>query len=268
MSHASAFSGSVPKVYHSHLVPLIFEPYARDMAGRVKVGAGERVLELACGTGVVTKELVKGMVGSARLTATDLNEGMLELARPYVGADARVTYEKVDACELPYEDGSFDAIACQFGVMFFPDKVKAMREARRALKRGGRYVFNVWDSLEHNPIARTLHETVAGMFASDPPMFLPKLPFGWFDRGEIERVVRAGGFERCEMEAVEFVCAAPSAEEGARGFLEGTPVVAQLAERGVTDLGPFREAGRKALAERFGERPCRSTMRAVVVTAG
>ncbi len=267
MSEATAFAGSVPKTYHAHLVPLIFEDYARDLVARLGPCGGQRILELACGTGVVTREIARAMPSDATLIATDINEAMIEVARPYVGADARVKFQKVDACELPFADASFDAIVCQYGVMFFPDRVKAMREARRVLVPGGRYLFNVWDSLEHNPIPRAVHETVAAIFPENPPMFLAKMPYGWSDRGEIERVVRAGGFANCTIETVGFPCVAPTAEDAARGFIEGTPLLAGLAERGVKDPVEQRRAATKVLAEKFGERPCRSTKRAVVVVA-
>ncbi len=267
MSGASAFVGSIPRTYHEFLVPLIFEAYARDLTARLRPVEGQRILELACGTGVVTRHLARAMPPAARLTATDLNEPMIDVARPYVGSDARVTYQKADACELPFPDRSFDAIACQYGVMFFPDKVRAMREARRVLAPGGRYVFNVWDSLEHNPIARAVHEAVAAMFTDNPPMFLAKAPYGWSDRAEIERVVRAGGFSTCAIETLEFPCVAPTAEDAAQGYVEGTPLLPALLERGVKDPAPYRRAAAKALAAKFGAAPCRSTMRALVVIA-
>lgn len=267
MSATSAFTGSVPKTYHAHLVPLIFEDYARDIVARLGPRTSDRILELACGTGIVTRHLVRAMPAGASLTATDLNEPMIEIARPYVGADARVTFQKANACELRFADRSFDALVCQYGVMFFPDKVRAMQEARRVLVPGGRYLFNVWDSLEHNPIPRIVHETIASMFPENPPHFLGQVPYGWFDRKEIERVVLAGGFARCDIESVGFPCVAATAEEAARGFIEGTPLLAALQERGIKDAAPCREAATKALADRFGDRPCRSVMRALVVTA-
>ncbi len=266
MSSPTAFTGSVPRTYHTYLGPLIFQDYAKDLARRLAVKPGERVLELACGTGIVTRELVRGVGGGASVMATDLNPAMLEVAKPEVG-DGKVEYQAADACSLPFADRSFDAIACQYGVMFFPDKVKSMREARRVLKPGGRYAFNVWDSLEHNPIAKMVHETLAAMYPANPPTFLGSTPYAWFDRTEIERVVRAGGFERCRIETVGFPCTAPQAEDAARGFVEGTPLFGALTERGVKDFAPVRAAVTKALAAKFGEKPCVSTMRAVVVMA-
>ncbi|MCG3123713.1 MAG: Ubiquinone/menaquinone biosynthesis C-methyltransferase UbiE [Phycisphaerales bacterium] len=265
MATTPAFSGSVPQTYHTFLGPLIFDAYARDMAQRLGVREGERVLELACGTGIVTEHLARSLPQRATLIATDVSDGMLGVARSVVRHPS-VEFKQADACTLPFEDRSFDSLAAQYGVMFFADKVKAMQEARRVLKPGGRYVFNVWDSLEHNPLPRIVHDIVCDLFPTDPPGFLAKLPYGWNDRAEIERVVRAGGFERCTIETVGFPSEAPTADHVARGFVEGTPLSSQLAERGA-DPARVSQTAARALAERFGEKPCRSTMRAVVVTA-
>ncbi len=267
MSGTSAFVGSIPQTYHTCLGPLLFETYARDLVARLQPQPGSRILELACGTGVVTREFARSMPADASLTATDLNETMLNVARPFVGADPRVTFRQADACSLPFDDGSFDSLVCQYGVMFFPDKVQAMREARRVLVPGGRYLFNVWDSLEHNPIPRTVHETVAAIFPNSPPDFLKSAPYGYSDRAEIERVLRAAGFTDITAESLQFPSSAPTAEDAARGLVEGTPLLVALKDRGVTDPGDVRRAVAKALAARFGERPCRSTMRAIVFSA-
>lgn len=269
MSGSSTFSGSVPRAYHAYLVPLIFEAYARDMVTRLAPTPKDRILELACGTGIVTRTILEALpTGSAgNLTATDLNQAMIDVALGYVGTDPRLKFQPVDACSIPFADRSFDAIACQFGVMFFPDKLKAMREARRVLAPGGRYIFNCWSSLGDNPIPQVVHETVGAMFHENPPTFLARLPYAYHDVREIERVTRAGGFTNVSVEEVEFPCTAPTAEAAARGFVEGTPLRGELGERGVTDATAHWQRAAKALAERFGDRPCRSTMRAAVVTA-
>jgi ubiquinone/menaquinone biosynthesis C-methylase UbiE len=267
MSSPVAFTGSVPKIYHTYLGPIIFEDYARDMVERLQPKAAERILELACGTGIVTRAIAKKMPAAATLMATDLNPAMLDVAKEVIGSDPKVQFQVADACTLPFLDKSFDTVVCQYGVMFFPDKVGSMREARRVLVPGGRYIFNVWDSLEHNPITRAVHEKLAELFPANPPQFLAQTPYGWSDRAEIERVTRAGGFSKVALETVGFACVSPSAEDAARAWVEGTPLRAALQERGVTDVSDVREAVAKVLAARFGEKPCRSTMRAVIVTA-
>ncbi|MBX3381417.1 MAG: class I SAM-dependent methyltransferase [Phycisphaeraceae bacterium] len=265
------FSGSVPKTYHDFLGPLIFDAYARDMSARItpllKSNSRARILELACGTGIVTDSIAQSLPSGASLIATDISEPMLGQARATFRGAPGVTFQTADACALPFKDHAFDILACQYGVMFFPDKVKAMQEARRVLAPGGTYIFNIWDSLEHNPMPRTVHETLASLIPANPIPFLAKLPFGYSDRAEIERVTRAGGFANCNFETVEFPCSAPTASEAARAWVEGTPIFAALIERGIADPSPIRAAVEKALTASFGDKPSRSTMRAIVVTA-
>jgi SAM-dependent methyltransferase len=267
MSTTSAFVGSIPETYHSALGPLLFEPYARELVARAALATRRRVLELACGTGIVTRNLLRDLSPTAALVATDLNEAMLEVARRHVGSDPRLRFQQADACALPFEDRSFDLLVCQFSVMFFPDKVQSMREAKRVLAPGGRYLLDVWDSLEHNPLPAAVHETVARLFPADPPAFL-STPYGWFDRGAIEETLRAGGFDDVRIDEVTLPSVAPTPDEVARGFLEGTPMLGQLRERGVADVAPIRKAASEALARRHGQRPCQASMRAFVISAG
>lgn len=264
------FSGSVPNTYHTFLGPLIFDAYAKDMAARItpliKANPNSRLLELAAGTGIVTKQVLASLPPTAKLTVTDISEPMLGVAKAVL-SDPRLTFQSADACQLPFADLSFDTLLCQYGVMFFPDKVQAMKEARRVLAPGGTYIFNIWDSFEHNPIPHTVHQTLATLIPTNPIPFLAKMPFGYSDRAEIERVTRAGGFTIIKIETVEFPSSAPSAADAARAWVEGTPIFAALNERNITDTAPIRAAVEKALASKFGNNPCRSTMRAIVVTA-
>lgn len=267
MSTPSAFVGSIPETYHAALGPLLFEPFARELAARAVLGARERVLELACGTGIVTRHLLPVLPPSATLVATDLNEAMLDVARRHVGSDPRARFQQADACALPFGDRSFDLLICQFSVMFFPDKVRAMREAKRVLAPHGRYLFDVWESLEHSPLPQAVHEALARLFPADPPGFLASTPYGWFERATIERTLRVGGFDDVAFEIVTLPSVAPTSDDVARGFLEGTPMLGQLRERGVVDVAPIREAVSEELARRHGQRPCQATMRAWIVTA-
>ena len=187
------FAGSIPENYQRYLVPLIFEDYAADLAGRLELPDGGAVLETACGTGVVTRHLLAGLGDGARLTATDLNPGMIAQARTVLGEAPALALQEADATDLPFDDGAFDAVVCQFGVMFFPDKAKGYAEAARVLKPGGQYLFNVWDSLAHNRLSQAAHETVGALFPDDPPNFL-ELPFGYHDLSAILRALQAAGF--------------------------------------------------------------------------
>src|SRR5271169_5492662 len=174
------FSGSIPKLYEAYLVPLIFEPYAADMASRVAARSPTRVLEIAAGTGVVTRQMASALPASAAIVATDLNQPMLDLAST-VTIERPVEWRQADALQLPFEDGTFDAVVCQFGVMFFPDKRKAFSEARRVLRPGGAFIFNVWDRIEENEFAHTVTTALESVFPGDPPRFMARTPHGYND---------------------------------------------------------------------------------------
>jgi ubiquinone/menaquinone biosynthesis C-methylase UbiE len=176
----AVFSGSIPSVYDRYLGPLIFEPYAQDLATRLSALHPEHVLETAAGTGIVTRALVRSLSPGVRIVATDLNQPMLDHAAERV-PPGHVSWQKADAQALPFPDGAFDAVVCQFGVMFFPDKQKAYREARRVLKPSGHFILNVWDKIEHNEFADLVTAAVTDMFANDPPRFLARIPHGYHE---------------------------------------------------------------------------------------
>jgi ubiquinone/menaquinone biosynthesis C-methylase UbiE len=166
---AAQFVGTIPENYDRGLGPHVFVDYAADLVRRVASGSPSKVLELAAGTGIVTRMLRDALPASAHLLATDLNPPMLEVARKKFNAGDKIVFQPADATALPFEDAAFDAIACQFGVMFFPDKDKSYREAYRVLSPGGRYLFNVWDAFEYNPFARIAHETIGRFLPPDVP---------------------------------------------------------------------------------------------------
>ncbi|HEY5795830.1 MAG TPA: methyltransferase domain-containing protein, partial [Bosea sp. (in: a-proteobacteria)] len=196
------FAGPVPEVYDRLLVPLIFQPYAEDMATRVMALHPARILELAAGTGALTRAMAERLDG-ASITATDLNQPMLDMASARLPGDDRIVWRQADALELPFADESFDAAACQFGVMFFPDKPKSHREVRRVLRPGGRYLFSSWDAVASNDFTAVLLDALAEVFPADPPRFIERTPHGYHDIGTIELDVMAGGFPRPTIEHVE-----------------------------------------------------------------
>ena len=168
------FAGSIPELYERFLVPLIFESYALDLAATAGENQTARaVLETAAGTGVLTRAIASALPAQARMTVTDLNQPMLDHAKSRQPADSRITWRQADALALPFEDGSFDAVACQFGAMFFPDKVQGYKEARRVLKPGGHFFFSVWDTIEANDFADVITQELAAVFPQDPPRFSP-----------------------------------------------------------------------------------------------
>jgi SAM-dependent methyltransferase len=260
------FDGSIPAVYDRYLGPMLFAPYARDLAGRVAQRRVRRLLEIACGTGIVTEALRAQLGAETEIVATDLNEAMIahaQLARP---ALANVRWRTADAMALPFPDADFDQVVCQFGLMFFPDKLAAIREIRRVLRPGGRAALSVWDSLELNPIGRLAHESVTAFLPADPPEFY-QLPYGYSDRTELGRVLRDGGLTDVRLEVVAFEGVSESAEHAAFGLVNGNPVSIALRERGVVDPAPLQTALAQALAAAGGAAPLRLPMRAIVIEA-
>ena len=224
------FAGSVPKVYEQYLVPLIFEPYAEDLARRVALGPCTRVLEIAAGTGVVTRKLDSVLPKETSIVATDLNPAMLAVAAEHIRSD-KVRFEPADALALPFAEGSFDLVVCQFGLMFFPDKVKGNAEARRILREGGHYIAVIWDRLDRNPVSQIVHDTVTDLYPEDPPSFFARTPHGYADPLQIERDMRAAGFGNVEIETVELESRPVSAADAATGLVGGSPLRNEIEER-------------------------------------
>jgi ubiquinone/menaquinone biosynthesis C-methylase UbiE len=264
-STASQFVGGVPDFYDRYLGPVIFNPYAVDLAKRLWRFAGNDVLEIACGTGVLTDQLHQSLPQGTRLVATDLNQGMLDIAQRRV-PDPRVSWKVADGAALPFEDRSFDLVVCQFGVMFFPDKLAGIREARRVLRESGRYVFNVWDAFEANPFGRIAHQTIASFFPSEPPRFY-QTPFGFSDESTIRSTLRDAGFRSTAIEWVSKNTVSANAHDFAVGLVRGNPVIQMIEERGTVDPEEVIRGVEQALVKEGGDQPFRSTMRALVVTA-
>jgi ubiquinone/menaquinone biosynthesis C-methylase UbiE len=255
------FQGAIPENYDRYLGPVIFEPFARDMARRLVDRKIESLLEIACGTGIVTRHLRNTVPRSTKITATDLNPDMFKFAKAKFRDGEQVDWQQADASALPFADNSFDAVVCQFGFMFVPDKGAAMREAYRVLNHNGLFLFNVWDSFEANPFAEIAHTTIASFFESDPPKFY-EIPFSLHDSKFVRELLRGAGFEQIESFAETKPCRSRSARDFATGLIRGNPVGAEAEERGV-DPEDLIQAVAKRLADRFGTSPLESTMRAI-----
>ncbi len=260
------FSGSIAKLYDDYLVPLIFEPYAEDLVRRLAARPSTRVLEIAAGTGVVTRKLAGTFAPETEIVATDLNAPMLEQAAA-VGTVRPVEWRQADAMRLPFADATFDAVACQFGVMFFPDKAAAFAEMYRVLRPGGVLVFNVWDRIEENEFADTVTTALAAMFPADPPRFMARTPHGHHDVAAIARDLRAGGFDAApHIETVAARSRAPTARQAAIAYCQGTPLRSEIEARDQAALGAATDAATRALAARFGDGPVDGKIQALVVT--
>ena len=194
------FAGSIPESYDRYMVPLIFENFAEDIAQRAAALSPSSVLETAAGTGVVTRALTPRLLPDASYVVTDLNQPMLDYAAARQAADSRISWRKADAQALPFEDASFDLVCCQFGVMFFPNRPSGYREAKRVLKPGGRFVFNVWDRIEENVFANDVTNALAEVFPDDPPRFLARTPHGYHDTTLIRRDLEQAGFSSVVIE--------------------------------------------------------------------
>ncbi len=266
MTDANArFTGSIPAAYHEYLGPLFFQPYADDLATRVAAHAPLDILEVACGTGIVTSALGAALP-RVTLIATDLNDAMIDFARGVVPARPQLSWRQADACALPFEDAQFDVVTCQFGLMFVPDKLLAMTEARRVLRPGGWFLFNVWDSLGTNPSASTTKDAVTGLFPDNPPTFYD-VPFGFHDRSLLRQLLTEAGFRDIALDTVTLEARAPSAHHAATGLVTGSPALTAIQERGVTDPGPVIATVADALAKQGGAAPFTVPMQAIVVSA-
>ena len=261
------FAGSIPELYDRFLVPLIFEACARDLAARVARAEPRDVLETAAGTGVLTRQLASQLPAHARIVATDLNQPMLDLAAAKQGDASRVAWRQADALALPFADQSFDAVACQFGVMFFPDKVQGYREARRVLRTGGRFCFSVWDEIAANEFADVVTQAVATLFPQDPPRFLARTPHGYHDVETIRQQLGAAGFATVSTEPLDETSRAASPRDPAIAYCQGTPLRNEIEARDRSRLEEATRRATEALAQRFGSGAIEGRIRACVVTA-
>jgi ubiquinone/menaquinone biosynthesis C-methylase UbiE len=260
------FAGSIPEIYQRLLVPLIFESQARDLAGRIASTDPGDVLEIAAGTGALTRAIASRLAPHAHLVATDLNQPMLDHAMAQ-SHDGRIEWRQADALALPFEEQSFDVVACQFGVMFFPDKVAGYKEARRVLKAGGRFVFNVWDRIAENEFADTVAAALATLFPEDPPHFMARTPHGYHDVARIREHLGAAGFTAISAEAVEATSRAASPRDAAVAYCQGTPLRAEIEARDPSGLERATTQATQALARQFGNGAIAGRIRAIAITA-
>ncbi len=262
-----AFVGSIPELYDTYLVPLIFEAYADDLAERSAALAPKTVLETAAGSGVVARALAPLLTSDARYTVTDLNQPMLDHAANKQGPDNRITWRQADALALPFDDASFDAVVCQFGVMFFPDRVAGYAEARRVLEPSGKFLFSVWDHIDANEFADIVTEAAASAFPDDPPRFLARTPHGYHDVELIRDELDKAGFSQVSITTLEETSSAPSPRHAAVAYCQGTPLRNEIETRDASLLDHVTDRATEAIAARFGNGPVAGKIRGHIVAA-
>jgi SAM-dependent methyltransferase len=254
--------GSMPETYDRCLGPAVFAPVAADLATRAGMYATPgRILELAAGTGILTAGLVAALP-DAEIMATDLNPAMVEYAAALV---PEATWRVADAMDLDFADDSFDLVACQCGVMFFPDRITAYREVRRVLAPGGLFLFNAWDTLETHDVEAALTDALAELLPDDPPDFFARVPHGYADPDRMRADVQAAGLRFESIVRNVLAGASPSAATLAEGYCLGTPLRFELQQRGdLADLVPRIAA---AMTRRLGEGRVEGRMAEYVVRA-
>lgn len=261
------FAGSIPENYDRYLVPLIFESFAQDIAQRVAALSPSTVLETAAGSGVVTRALTPRLSPNARYVVTDLNQPMLDYAVTRQAADSRVTWRRADALALPFEDAVFDLVCCQFGVMFFPDRQSGYREAKRVLKPGGCFLFNVWDRIEENVFADDVTNALAEIFPSDPPRFLARTPHGYHDFDLIHSELEKAGFSKVTIETRADQSRASSPRHPAVAYCQGTPLRNEIEARSADNLEAATNYAASRIANRHGSGEVAAKIQAHVIVA-
>ncbi len=261
-----SFTDDVATFYESTLVPLIFEPYANDLALRAQVLRPTSVLEVACGTGVVTRALAASLPTACAITATDLNEAMVAHAQR-VGTIRPVTWRRADVMALPFGNELFDVVVCQFGAMFFPDRVAAYREIRRVLRPGGTFLFNVWSGIEDNEFADVVTQALSTLYPGDPPLFLARTPHGYGRPDEIESDLEAAGFDQCSLCRRDDTSSAAGPHVPAIAYCQGTPLRNEIEAREPGGLDRATAVATAALRARYGDGPIQGRISAFVAAA-
>lgn len=263
----TVFSGSIPDIYDQYLVPLIFSSYARDLAQRIATTGPRKVLETAAGSGVVTRELAPLLDGDAEYFVTDLNQPMLDRAKDQQPDDRRITWRQADALHLPFEGESFDVVCCQFGAMFFPDRAEGYREAFRTLREGGRFLFSVWDRIEHNEFADCVTRTACRVFPDNSPVFLARTPHGYHDVDQIRREVQAAGFRDIAIHTLTEKSTAQHARLPAIAYCQGTPLRNEIEARDPSAVENVTDMAALDIEKEFGSGPVSGKIQAHVIEA-
>ena len=262
MEKTAAFAGTIPANYERYLGPFLFEPYALDLVSRLRDKKYPDILEIACGTGRVTAHLAKS-VKHDTLTATDLNPDMIKVAKDIIQNDS-INWMPADGMELPFDDSSFDLVVMQFGIMFFLDKEKGLKEAYRVLRHGGKLIYSTWNKVE---TVKAIHEgrvVIESYFGDDLPKFY-SVPFSMYDDRELTTITRRAGFKSITTTLVKKEGVSPSASDLAKGIVEGNPIYMAILERDTSLVNIIKDHVQKVLTEKFSVKDLRSPLEAWVV---
>jgi len=259
------FSGSVPAHYDQYLGPLYFEPYAIEVTNRIDPSSIKLALELASGTGRVTKHLRRVLPPTAKLIASDISEDMLAIAKEKL-KNEKVDWETIDAQQLPFEDNSIDLVVCCFGFMFVPDKLKAFAEVLRVLRPEGMFIFSTWDKLEANG-ASFVHRTIAKKYLEEPLPASFNLAFSMHDESSIKSTLEEVSFSKIFVEKVNKQCYASSSKDAAEGLTMGGSIYNEIMKRNPAWIDEIRIRVEKELSEKYGTSPMIAPMSAVISQA-
>lgn len=261
------FAGSIPDVYDEYLVPLIFEQYAADLAERVRAEGPSAILEAAAGSGVASRAIAKVLDEDAVFVVSDLNPPMLDRARLSQPNPDRILWRQADCLDLPFATHEFDMVVCQFGAMFFPDRVKAYKEVRRVLNDGGVFVFTMWDRIEENDFAFEVTSALSSLFPEDPPRFLARTPHGHYRQDVYREELAAAGFDVVTLETVEAVSVASDPSVPAVAYCQGTPLRNEIEALDPDGLEGAIQRAAAGVEARFGTGEISGRIKGFVITA-
>jgi SAM-dependent methyltransferase len=259
------FGGSIPAYYDECLGPAFFDACGAELVKTVPARAPGDVLEIACGTGLVTRKLRERLDPDVRLVATDLSKAMIDYARTKLARHDGIAWREADAANLPFGDGEFGAVVCAFGIMFVPDKLQAVREVRRVLHDGGLVRMSVWDAIETNPHALACAEAIEGFFPGDEQVRF-RIPYEMHDPALLRSLLADAGFSDVRIDVARVALDRASARTIAIGAVRGTPRSALIEGRGVA-LDDVIDKVTEALERVGGSDPYRGYAQMVIAQA-
>jgi len=251
--------------YDEFFGPLYFEPYAVEVARRIDPAGVSTALEIAAGTGRVTRHLRQLIQPSAKLIASDVDDDMLAVAKRKLG-HLDIDWQHIDARELPFDDNSIDLVVCCFGYMFVPDKAKAFAEVYRVLKPQGQFIFTTWDRLENNG-ASYISRSIAEKYFEGPLPASYNAATSMSDESVIRPLLQHAGFAKSTIEKVGLSGVCTSAKEAADGLVHGG-MYEEIRKRNPAVIDEIKFKVEKQLADKFGEAPMVAPMSALICRAG